>query len=91
MALEDYFDCGSCLYSMFLDSEHLAESSIPVPDELRGEYIDCRLKGFAPVTEKNPEFNIKHSEDVGCVGWKCAICGKGIADTNHELCWNGPE
>lgn len=84
----NYFTCNCCLFAQDLDAEFLDGVSLGIPDESREAYIDCHYDLHRPLTEKTPEYNLKHRQSTGCGKWLCGICGHPHEKFSHTACWN---
>jgi hypothetical protein len=91
MAIKSYFKCKRCLYAQDLGSQMFDGVILGIPPEEKEHYIDCHLN-LNQLTDRQPEFNLKHCESVGCSMWACAHCGVGKSESigsvaGHEVCW----
>jgi len=86
MSIKSYFKCKHCLYAQDLDTEMFDGVFLGIPEEDKGNYIDCHLALCQPPNEKRPEFNLKHRESVGCLQWACSFCG-GDTPIGHASCY----
>jgi hypothetical protein len=85
--ISNYFNCNCCLFSQDLQAKHLDGCRLGIPEEERGFYINCNYNLDKPVSEKEPEFNIKHRDSVGCGNWTCAECANH-SYSGHKKCWD---